>query len=355
MKTGILTLPLHINYGGILQAYALQTAIEQLGHTAELIVRDLPPGAMPWQKGLTLDEQRTILQHTHRFIHQYVKGEKNSLSKLTPSDYDAIVVGSDQIWRYFYTCHMPGGYQTVFLGFTDGWPLRRISYAASFGVDEWEAPADVTSDISRLLKNFDAVSVRESSGVTLCRDVLGVDAQHVVDPTMLLTSRDYEQLIDRCNDTKALEGDLMCYILDETPDKTMLIDSVAKRYGLRPFRANAKAEQPGAPLSERVQAPVEQWLRSFRDARMVITDSFHATVFSILFGRPFIVTGNPGRGLARLESLLDMFGMADHLVLDAASFNPNIDYSQPASVPVILAEKRQQSLEFLKNAFTKTK
>lgn len=352
MKTGILTLPLHINYGGILQAYALQTVLENLGHEAELILRDLPPGAMPWQKGLSLDEQRTILQHTHRFIHQYIKGEKNSLSKLTPADYEAIVVGSDQIWRYYYTRHMPGGYGTVFLGFTEGWPLRRISYAASFGVDEWEAPADVTPDISRLLHNFNAVSVRESSGVTLCHDVLGVEAQHVVDPTMLLTSADYKQLIDSCNDTRAAEGELMCYILDETPDKTALIDTVAKRFGLRPFRANAKAEQPGAPLSERVQAPVEQWLRSFRDARMVITDSFHATVFSILFGKPFIVTGNPGRGLARLESLLDQFGMADHLVLDAADFNAYSDYSQPASVPSLLSEKRQQSLEFLKKAFS---
>ena len=351
MKTGIFTIPLHINYGGILQAYALQTALENLGHEAELIIRDLPPGAMPWQSGLSLDDQRIISQHTDRFVHQYIKGERNSIANLSPGDYEAIVVGSDQIWRYYYAVHMPGGYGTVFLSFTKDWPLRRISYAASFGVDEWEAPADITPVISQLLSRVDAVSVRESSGVTLCRDVLGVEAQHVLDPTMLLTSQDYERLIDHCGDTRPLEGSLMCYILDETPDKTALIDRVAKQYGLHPFRANAKAEQPGAPLSERIQAPVEQWLRSFRDTRMVITDSFHATVFSILFGKPFIVTGNPGRGLARIESLLSMFGLSDHLVLESANLRPDNDYSQPPTVPVVLNEKRRLSLDFLKNAY----
>lgn len=347
MKLGLLTLPLHTNYGGILQAYALQTILEQLGHQAEHILRDMPPGPLPWHQGMTADDVLFMQQHTDHFIHQYIHGEKNSVDKVQPTDYDGIIVGSDQIWRYLYATHMCGGFDKVFLSFTEGWDIKRISYAPSFGLDTWEAPEQMIPLISRLLKRFDAVSVRESSGVALCHNLLGVEACQVTDPTMLLQRDDYEQLINAA-DTHEPDGNLMCYVLDETAEKTELINTVASHFELTPFRTNSKVEQTDAPLVERVQPPVEQWLRSFRDAKMIITDSFHASVFSILFGKPFIVTGNPGRGIARLQSLMTMLGLEEHLVFNAGELNNDYDYSITSTAYDRLATARQTSIDFLK-------
>ena len=110
-------------------------------------------------------------------------------------------------------------------------------------------------------------------------------------------------------DVPKSKGTLLCYILDETESTTGLISRLAGEMGLVPFRGNSRAEDWSAPLAERIQPPVEQWLRGFMDAELVVTDSFHACVFSILFHKPFIVVGNKERGLARVESLLKMFGL----------------------------------------------
>lgn len=352
MNIGILTLPLHTNYGGILQAYALQNVLEQLGHQAEHILRNSPPGILPWHQGLAEADVLYMQQHTDRFINHYIHGTKNAISAVNPGDYDAIVVGSDQIWRYMIANGMCGNFEDVFLRFTEGWDVRRIAYAPSFGLDTWEAPESMIPVVSHLLKQFDAVSARESSGVTMCRELLGVEAQHVVDPTMLLQRADYERLIDACPTpaTTDIRGGLMCYVLDETPEKTALIDAVAQRYGLTPFRTNSRVEQTDAPLADRVQPPLEEWLRSFRDASMVITDSFHASVFSILFGKPFIVTGNPLRGLARLQSLLALLQAEEHLVISTSDFHPDCDYAIHAHSYELLDAARSTSLNFLKKA-----
>ena len=117
---------------------------------------------------------------------------------------------------------------------------------------------------------------------------------------------------------------------------------------LVPFAANGRAENRAAPLETRVQPPVEQWLRSFRDAEYVVTDSFHACIFSILFRKPFVAIGNPKRGMSRFRSLLGMFGLADRLVLSPEdSFSDaDIDYDK---VYRRLETLRGKSLAFLEN------
>ena len=346
MKVGIVTLPLHTNYGGILQAWALQTVIERMGHESSHVFRHLR-GPMPPYAGLTAEEIAAIQRNTDRFVDRYIRCDETPVGEIAPDRFDAFVVGSDQIWRYLYAQGMIGDWKHAFLDFAKGWDVRRVAYAPSFGLDRWEAPESDIPVCSELLKEFDAVSCRETSGAELCRTVLGVEAKTVADPTLLLEREDYAALID-AGDTQSLAGDLMAYVLDRDPAKRALIDAVAARYGLTPFFANARPEDPSAPLAERVQPPLEQWLRGFRDSKMVITDSFHATVFSILFRRPFIVTGNPERGLARLESLLGLLGLEDHMVMTADDFDPNCDYAIADSAYVKLAELRQTGMNFLK-------
>ena len=179
MKIGILTLPLHTNYGGILQAYALQTVLERMGHEVCLIekkrkllpfplwkvpfvygkrILNLSGDALPVFYEQKINRERPIVgQNTDKFINKYIKRRiVNDYSDIKETDFDAIVVGSDQIWRpkYFHEI------VHAFLDFTKGWNIKRIAYAASFGTDEWEYTPQQTERCAKLVKLFDAVSVR---------------------------------------------------------------------------------------------------------------------------------------------------------------------------------------------------
>ena len=136
--------------------------------------------------------------------------------------------------------------------------------------------------------------------------------------------------------------------LTEMPEKTALVNKIAKERNLIPFRVNSKSENIMAPLSERIQLPVEQWLRGFYDAEFVVTDSFHACVFSILFNKPFIVYGNAARGLSRFTSLLETFELNDRLFSDWIGIQSlyNINWSK---VNITLDAKRKEANDFLNN------
>ena len=371
MRIGILTLPLHINYGGILQAYALQTVLERMGHDACLIEERRWPLRLPlWKAPLSYGkrilmnltghpfpvfyewkanrERPVVGQHTDKFVNKYIKRRiVENFSDITEGDYDAILVGSDQIWRPRYFLNIGHAY----LDFTKGWDIRRIAYAASFGTDEWEYTPEQTEMCARLLKVFDAVSVREKSGVGLCREHFGVRAKHVLDPTMLLTADDYVKLFEAAGTPKS-KGTLLCYILDETSEKTALVNKIAAERHLVPFRVNSKVENIMAPLSERIQPPVEQWLRGFYDAEFVVTDSFHACVFSILFNKPFIAIGNVNRGLSRFTSLLEIFELTDRLMTDTSHHisQKNINWN---CVNSFLESMRDLSCIYLQTNLTK--
>lgn len=368
MKIGILTLPLHTNYGGILQAYALQTILERMGHEAIVLGKknhaQLPPlWKMPLSyskrliKKFILGEKSIrifheqwynktypiVSQYTQKFIDKYINYvTPGDLSSLNPNDFDAIVVGSDQIWRPIYYRKI----ENAFLAFAEEWKIKRIAYAASFGTDQWEYTSDQTEKCKNLVKKFDAVSVRESSAVNLCKEHFGINALHVLDPTMLLNKNDYISLFEASQTPKS-PGNLLVYILDETHEKAELVDKIAKEKGLIPFMVNSLVDNQYAPLEKRIQPPIENWLRGFYDAEFVITDSFHGCVFSIIFGKPFIAYGNIKRGLSRFNSLLKMFSLEDRLTTSNNINQLNdIDWNL---IEKKLNDLRIESFDFLKN------
>ena len=110
-------------------------------------------------------------------------------------------------------------------------------------------------------------------------------------------------------------------------EKTALVNKIAEEKHLVPFRVNSMIENPMSPLNERIQPPVEQWLRGFYDAAFVVTDSFHACVFSILFNKPFIVFGNYERGIGRFISLFEFFNI-NNVLISKQHYNirPELDY-----------------------------
>ncbi len=376
MKIGILTLPLHTNYGGILQAYALQTVLERMGHNVEVIDKSryhfLPFYKKPFAYAYRFLKKLILRRHyricfekdynkcldrdivtqvyTRPFIEKHVHLRHiEKFSEIKEHDYDTIVVGSDQIWRAVYARSMLQSVTAPYLDFTKKWKnLKRVSYAASFGTDTWEYSDKDTKKCRKFIQKFDAVSVREKNGIKLCDEFLNFKrAVHVLDPTLLLDRSDYESLIP--SNQKKSKGNLLCYIMDDSTEKRKLIDDIAKTKRLTPFSVNSKVDDRNAPLEDRIQPSVEQWIQGFKDADFVVTDSFHACVFSIIFRKTFVVVGNIGRGLSRFQSFLEMFGLESRLVLNVEKCEANIfDSIDYDDVYKRLDKYKNESISFLK-------
>lgn len=375
MKIGVLTLQLHNNFGGILQAYALQRILEKLGHNAILIDKPRYVSLGPWYKKYPVYikrginryilgkdiivkadvEQNRVPKAIAKYIEPFI--EKNikriytkDFSNIKERNFDVLIVGSDQIWRpqYFFS-----KIENAYFEFAKDWNVRRIAYATSFGTEEWEYKEEQTNNCATLLKKFNAVSVRESSAVILCNEYFGVKAEHVLDPTMLLSKEDYIKLFKDYNAAQS-DGNLFCYILDEGEEKKNIIDCIAKEKSLKTFYVNSRYEDPDAPLEERIQQPVEKWLRAFYDAEFIITDSFHACVFSIIFNKPFIVYGNKERGLARFNSLLSIFKLEERIVSTEKealkALSTPVDWNK---VNLIHEQWKEKSISFLKDNLCK--
>ena len=223
--------------------------------------------------------------------------------------------------------------------------VKRIAYAASFGTDDWEFNEEQTLEYSKYIFNFDGISVREDSGISLCKNHFGINATHVLDPTMLLTKDEYiKYLLPSQNNNK--EKYLFYYILDHDETKINIVKNYEQKLHIHAATVRAKDDR-SKDINQRIQPPLEDWLFAFCNAEFVVTDSFHGCVFSIIFNKPFIVILNENRGSARLYSLLKLFQLEDRLYDPLNDkLKSMIDWK---SVNSILNEKRNASLSFLKN------
>lgn len=376
MKIGILTQPLHNNYGGLLQNYALQTVLKRLGHdvytinvkskkSAKLIrfasilkrsVQRLLGQQVRVRTWATAREAEAISQHTHKFVNRNIVTTESITRKLDSNllnnyNFGAYIVGSDQVWRPKYSPQL----STYFLDFLENnTDVIKLAYAASFGVDDWEFTDSQTVEFKRLAKLFHAISVREDSGVELCKKYFDVDATHLLDPTMLLDKDAYISLVDNEN-VKESPGNLFTYILDSSDGKNSIVNTIAHKYNLKPFsvmQPKRFSDKDVQGINDCVFPPLEEWIRGFIDAEFVVTDSFHGTVFSILFNKSFITIGNQKRGLSRFVSLLNLFELDNRLVDEENPFNVNdlfINNINWYKVNKIQEIERAKAINFLKS------
>ncbi|KPQ29109.1 MAG: hypothetical protein HLUCCX14_07485 [Marinobacter excellens HL-55] len=359
MKVAILTQPLGHNYGGLLQAYALQTHLKKKGVEVETLDRRKLPSIKGMAKrkiinsmnllrgrGGTINSDKwdvytlgelTKFRDQKLTLSPTIVDEKDLRRYYQNNKFDAFLVGSDQVWRPRYSPSILNFYLD-FLNDTDYSP-KRIAYGASFGVDDWEYSDQLTAHCSELAQQFNAISVRETTALDVCKEKLGVNATCVVDPTLLLDIEDYELLIEGCGINEH-KGCLVSYILDGSLEKQELVDKISNSLNSRVF--SIKTQDSIAEINRqnldrcRLQS-VESWLQAFSEAEFVVTDSFHGTVFAIIFHKPFIAIGNSGRGLARFESLLSQLGLIDRLIILPAKTSlsipkNNIDWSSVDSI-----------------------
>ncbi len=335
MRIGILTLPLHTNYGGILQAYALCKVLGASNHDVELLYLVYPFKPTLWKlvkRGIQYLEGRNVdwfyeynypkkmapsTLYTSMFVSKHIPHTKPIRSKSelrkTASEYDVIIVGSDQVWRPLYAQYI----DIFFCSFLPkGSRIKRIAYAVSFGTDIPEYTPYYRKLCGKLIKEFQAVSVRESSGIELIKQYdWNCHPIQVLDPTLLLRKEDYIKLTPFANiagvDSSAC---LFYYMLDMDDEKQSLIREIELNTGMSSFTVFEK-EYSYYDSEILPQKPVEDWLGAFIKAKMIVTDSFHGCVFSIIFNKPFVVITNATRGRARFQSLLNLFGLEERLLL----------------------------------------
>lgn len=376
MKTGVLTHPFLGNYGGMLQAFAMVEALRQQGHDAynlEYIPRN-------YRKRISKLSQRFkeafrvyLLRCNTVFFdfptptrlkvavgRDFAQKYLPTLSLDTPDginvhqhQLDAIVVGSDQVWRGAYAEQMQS-LPFYFLDFA-GETLRKssIAYAASFGTDTWEGKEKDTAKCAALLREFKAVSVREDSGIELCEQHFGVQAEQMPDPTLLLPESRYSEIIEAESTWLPGKKFIGSYVLDKSPGISTLLTESAQGMNLQ--LQQLKAITKARLKRDRFPLSVAQWLRLIRDAEYLITDSFHGCVFAIIFNTPFVCLGNKRRGTARFDSLLSKYGLQNRLVLDASVervqevLRTPIDWSR---VNTVHEEEKSRGLRFLNTHLT---
>ena len=385
MKILILTHPLKINYGGLLQAYALQYYLRNLGHDVCTNTRlDYNPlkyriisllkriikffiGEISFKEIIpfspTKEQQTYIAQHTWRFVQENMKTIDFFEGKHFPSSekieqFDMYIVGSDQVWR-----PTAPNIKTYFFDFLEKYPSKkRISYAASFGVAKWNRGKAITFECAKLLQEFDKVLVREDSAIQICEKNFNVKALQVLDPTMLLSQDHYVSLVNADKSVKSYQGNLMIYILDKTTLKVDFIRKISNKLGMDVFDVfdvEKLTKHNILKIDKCIVPPVTQWLRGFMDAKFIITDSFHGVVFSIIFNKPFIALNNPRRGTPRFNSILNTFELKERFI-DLSQTIDNLDeifekinFYELDNIEIIYKKEKIKTINLLNSIFIK--
>ncbi|WP_299360449.1 polysaccharide pyruvyl transferase family protein [uncultured Parabacteroides sp.] len=306
-KIGILTFHYAFNYGGVMQAFALLSFLKLHGHDAYIIdrVRDNHGSFKVWIKRHIVDPiiGSRFIAFSNKYLCPKTKtiSNSNDMRKLNLDDFAAIIVGSDQLWRSEFT---EVGYN-YFLDFVDD-QTKKVAYAVSFGKPEWRAGKLSADKVKKYLKRFDLITVREVSGLDICKKGFSVDAKLVLDPTFLLAKVDYINLL---NLKEQDNNYVLSYILEKNKEKCSFIDLASKFLGVSSKNmilssSNFVSSGPSIP----------KWVENFYNAKFVITDSFHGTAFSIIFNKQFVILEPKDTQNVRFLSLLKLLGLLDRYV-----------------------------------------
>lgn len=359
MKIGILTVPFNNNYGGFLQAFALKRILENMGHEVVIINRrrnkddNFKVKIMNFLIKIHVrkDMIKEISKYTEQFKREYLYPmteeyyTSEELKKCLNYNFDAVIVGSDQVWRYKSA---GDSIDDFFCNFLEGTNIPHFSYAASMGTAEMEYPTNKIAICTRLLNDFKAISVREQSTVDILKTHFGVkEVQVVLDPTMLLDKRVFVDLF-KGKYEKPQKPYVFTYVLDDNDSLRNNIADFASNHNLEIVNLRA---QTGNIREIKVIEPVEKWLSSLFYADYVITDSFHGMVFSLIFNKQFVVYGNVRTGMSRIEHLLSLLGIGERLIAVDGQMSSIID--SPINWSILntrLEERRNDSISFLNNA-----
>ncbi|MCF2663539.1 polysaccharide pyruvyl transferase family protein [Oscillibacter valericigenes] len=370
MKTGLVTFYHIHHYGALLQAAATQRAVESLGAECEIIdyyvnqknaLFRKPTGlgslAADTHTALHYKALETRYQRFEKFSkdHLRISGHRfESLEELRHAElpYDLILSGSDQIWNP--KIFPDGHFDPVFFGaFSD---RRKIAYAPSFGIPA--IPEEMETELRDYLKDFSHVSARETQGREILREITGKDFPVVLDPTLLLNADQWAAMANTPRgypgtETNTPQGYILCYCISKPGALEPYIRQLAERTGLPVVQLCGIRRKVHPKARCILDAGPAEFLALFQNASYVCTNSFHGTVFSVQFQKPFFTAVAPSELAApersRTFSILSRLGLTDRIIGkgDTADLETEIDW---AGASERLAEARKSSLAYLRAA-----
>ncbi len=344
MKIGILTFWWsNDNYGQLLQCYALQKYLRDMGHDAFLIKynynSDLVKNPLFFKLLKALNpiflvrfflnrkhivdlnkEEKSHNREFETFRMKYIRSSEkiyNSYLELKDDspEADIYIVGSDQVWNYKYLdTPRSASFRPMFLDFGNE-QVKRIAYAASWGVKE--LPEEIRKIIKPFLSKFDYIGVREKSGLELCRECDRDDAEWVCDPTLLLSANTYRKIYLENDISKPKIKYILLYMLNNECDF-----DIQQVYDFAEKKELEVIYVTGNGIIDKRQknyATIPEWLYLVDNAEYVITNSFHCGVFSTIFYKQFGIvplTGKAEGMNVRFESLFELRGIGNRFILD---------------------------------------
>ena len=350
-KIGILTFHRAINYGAQLQAYALQQVISRLGADCELVDYICPAITKSYQPFLIRREKpllsfakscvmfcrrarkaKSFESFQQRIVKSAETYDPQTLNQANDR-YDRFITGSDQVFSPWCVDFDPA----YFLTFADD--SKKFSYAASFATRE--IPENKKEEYIRRLSGFQRISVREEEGIRHVKDLCGKTAEVSVDPTMLLRAEEWEKLAVDPEE----EPYILVYSLMREKGPLKFARKLAKEKNMKVICLHDAPHMPYRGVKFVRAASVEAFLGYFKNASYVVSNSFHASVFSVIFHRSmFIEFARPSGRNIRAESLLNALGIHRELAGGNAVETP-IDWED---VERRLAALREKSMAYLK-------
>lgn len=359
-RISVITLHAVINYGSALQSYATQKIFESLGLEANIVdyrrtpilkksISDILQSDMSIVSKIKYILIKPSSDKGRKIFDEFLEKMINQTSQRYtydedfekyPIDADIYCTGSDQVWNSGWHNGTP---KPFYLSFA---PVdkKKIAFSASFGkseLEDWEK-----SEVKKLLSTYDAISIRESSGVQIAKDLGFDNVVHILDPTMVIDPKYWNELSEERLVKKEY---VLVYQLCNNDKFDKYAAKFAKKKGLKLIRICTRYDQIRKSGHGIVLPPIEGFLSLIRHAEYVLTDSFHGTVFSITFHKQF-VDFYPNAYGSRLESIVKMTGLEERLITDFTNFeiaDKIIDYER---VDSIISEKRKEGMEFLRNA-----
>lgn len=337
------------NYGSSLTYYALGTLLESWNK--QVLFIPIPKlNGTPWEK----ETEQTI-----GFISRYFHiGKKRDIAHMKEFNKfcDAFMLGSDQMWTAGTTDLV--GY-TFFLDFVDK-DKKKIAFSTSFGHDRFYGSPETCAIAGDYLKRFDAISVRENSGVDICRDYFGVEAQQILDPVFLVDSKQYDLMLDNVTDPLPDKKYLLCYILDPTPEKEKAARRIAEHEGLEIITILGMKEYKNAKEVWKTgnvlpKVTTEQFLFYIKNCAFLLTDSHHGVCFGIIYKKKYVALVNANRGKTRFVTVAEVLHLQNRLmdnpldVLKNEKIYEEIDYDK---VEFRLKGKKEEAFNWLKYALT---
>lgn len=341
------------NYGSMATYFALHQVLTEKFHLSVLMIENpLKPAASE----ISRSHPRNVADMFYDVSLQYPLTELNKLNNFC----DAFIVGSDQLWNVGLSRPYK---QMYYLDFVNN-NIKKIAYGTSFGKD-YAGTSEEKLLSSHNLRRFDHVSVRDKLSLEIARDQFGVkDVVDVCDPTFLCPLSEYQKLVDIA-ELEEPEPYILAYFLDPNDLIGKELENIAEASGCKivaildepPWVWEKNKEKlalaPETKIDVKCEVTLQEWLWYYSHAKAVATDSFHGTIFSIIYKKPFITLINKKRGAQRFISLLEPLGLRERLLDTPQQLSENmgmldeLDYNEPDKK---LDEIRSKSMSWLENA-----